>query len=127
MRHDKIFLNRVEFYFLTQRRPATHWHQFDPGLQTSMPIQAEIIRELRQARTRWIYRDPSFDGVMEPNGSTQSSGVVLLDRYIAAHYRPIAIFGRQSVWLAKEVAKPAAAGFRCSSLGTSGVRIAARR
>ena len=49
-RHDKIFANNILFYFLANRRPATKWHHFDPGLQTSAEIQREIITELEVKR-----------------------------------------------------------------------------
>jgi uncharacterized membrane protein YpjA len=100
-RHDKIFANPVVLYFSTDRRPGTHWHQFDPGLQTRADIQSDIIADLRRNRVRWAIRDASFETIYEPNQSGVSSGVHLLDRYLDANYRPVAASGLVQIWLIK--------------------------
>jgi len=88
-RHDRIFANNVLFYFLANRRPATKWHHFDPGLQTSAEIQREMIKDLEARRPPVVVRDLGFDlmGTDEPNASVQSSHVTLLDDYLHANYR----------------------------------------
>ncbi len=53
-RHDKVFINDMLLYFATNRRPATKWYHFDPGLQTSAPIQQAMVGELQRARPRLI-------------------------------------------------------------------------
>lgn len=92
-RHDKIFANDVSLYFLSQRRPATHWYQFDPGLQSNAEIQEMIVRDLEKNKPRIIWSESTWDNMNEPNTSALSTGVVLLDKYIADHYAPIATFG----------------------------------
>jgi hypothetical protein len=92
-RHDKIFVNNIIFYFLAKRRPATKWHHFDPGLQTSAAIQREMIAELEATRPPVIVLDRGFDSIQEPNGSAQSSQIVLLDEYLHAKYREQRAFG----------------------------------
>lgn len=99
-RHDKIFANSPGLYFASGRLPGTHWHQFDPGLQTRADIQADIIHDIGANHVRWIVRDGNFNDVMEPNGSSQSSGVKLLDNYIDANFREVATSGKISIWLA---------------------------
>jgi hypothetical protein len=99
-RHDKIFANPVSLYFEAGRLPGTHWHQFDPGLQTRADIQADIIGDLKRNQVRWVVRDASFDEVNEPNGSAKSSGITLLDRYLDANYRQVASSGKVAIWLA---------------------------
>jgi hypothetical protein len=99
-RHDKIMGNSVSLYFAVGRLPGTHWHQFDPGLQTRADIQAAIIGDLRRNRVRWVVRDASLDDVNEPNGSSQSSGITLLDRYLDTNYRLVAASGKVAIWLA---------------------------
>jgi hypothetical protein len=89
-RHDKTFANPIGVYVAAGRLPATHWHQFDPGLQNRADIQKEIIADLRKYQTDWIVRDSSFSKTDEPNESSNSSGVLLLDRFIADRYRPVA-------------------------------------
>jgi hypothetical protein len=101
-RHDKILLNPVALYFAVGRLPGTHWHHFDPGLQTRADIQAAIISDLQRNRVRWVVRDASFDKVDEPNGSAHSSGVTLLDRYLDANYREVAASGEVAIWVANE-------------------------
>ena len=96
-RHDKIFANDNLFYFVTGRLPGTRWHQFDPGLQTRVDIQREIIAELRARNVRVVVLESNWDGVAEPNDSAKSSGVHLLDEYIRQSYIPIRTYGNVTV------------------------------
>jgi hypothetical protein len=48
-RHDKIFINNVLFYFASKRSSVTKWHEFDPGVQTTIEIQSNIIEDSGQA------------------------------------------------------------------------------
>lgn len=98
-RHDRIFANPVSLYVTAGRPPATHWAQFDPGLQTRADIQARMVAELTRQRVRWVVRDASFASMNEPNGSSVSSGVHLLDRFLDEHYRPVLASGAVSLWL----------------------------
>lgn len=99
--HDKIFNNAELLYFATGRLPGTHWHHFDPGLQTRADIQAAVVADLKANRVQWVVRDGSIDNPNEPNGSARSSGVTLLDQYLATAYRSVASSGRIEVLLAK--------------------------
>lgn len=108
-RHDRTFANAVGVYFLADRLPASHWHHFDPGLQSRADIQRAIIAELEAYRTRWIVRDKSFSAVREPNDSAVSSGIRLLDDFIDARYRPVARVEDVEIWLAKGDAPSASA------------------
>ena len=92
-RHDKISLNNIAFYFIADRPPATKWYQFDPGLQTSQPIQIEMISELKKNAVRYIVLDTEWDDRHEPNESAFSSGVTTLDDFIAEAYSVVAEFG----------------------------------
>jgi 4-amino-4-deoxy-L-arabinose transferase-like glycosyltransferase len=96
-RHDKVFINDVALYFLADLRSATKWHQFDPGLQTSARIQREMIDELKRNRPSYVVLESQWDGVLEPNASAQSSGIVLLDDYIRRNFHLVATFGAVSV------------------------------
>ena len=96
-RHDKIFINDVALYFFARLRSATKWHQFDPGLQTSEPIQQEMIGELERNRPTYVVLETQWDTANEPNASALSSGVTLLDHYIAQNFHPTATFGAISV------------------------------
>jgi hypothetical protein len=96
-RHDKIFINDVALYFLSQLRPATKWQQFDPGLQTSEPVQREIVSELERNRPHFVVLELQWDSAHEPNASAISSGVSILDDYIRGHFKAVATFGTVSV------------------------------
>jgi hypothetical protein len=65
-----------------------------------------MIADLQRNRVRWVVRDSGFDNFVEPNGSSRSSGVFLLDHYLADRFRPVARTGTLSIWLAKGVAAP---------------------
>lgn len=92
-RHDKIHINDVVSYFAMDRMPATRWHHFDSGLQTSERIQREIVAELEAQRVRFAIIETTWDGVAEPNGSGKSSGVRVLDDYLRVTYSAVAQFG----------------------------------
>jgi len=98
-RHDKIYANNVLFYFASKRLSATKWHHFDPGVQTTAEIQAEMIAELEAHKPRVVVLDSRWDIHDEPNGSRLSSGVTLLDDYIRSRYRLGATFGSIQVRL----------------------------
>jgi len=92
-RHDKIHVNDVLSYFAMGRMPATRWHHFDSGLQTSEPIQREMVRELESLKVRFVILETTWDHIAEPNGSGISSDVRVLDDYLRARYRAVAQFG----------------------------------
>jgi hypothetical protein len=96
-RHDKIFVNNVAFYFFSGLRPATKWYQFDPGLQTTQTIQELIANDLARERPRFLVRVSTWDDAAEPNESSTSSGIHLLDRFIDSHYRRVADYGDYAV------------------------------
>jgi hypothetical protein len=75
------------------RMPATRWHHFDSGLQTSEPIQREMVGELESRKVRFVILETTWDGIAEPNGSGRSSGVRVLDDYLRGAYSAVAQFG----------------------------------
>jgi hypothetical protein len=96
-RHDKIFVNDNLIYFAAQRLPATHWHHYDPGLQTRADIQNDMVAELERQSVRYLVLTSEWDNVMEANASALSSGVTILDDYIRLHYERIEQYGPISV------------------------------
>lgn len=96
--HDKIFANDILTYFATQRMPATRWYDFNPDLQTRADIQREMISEIASKPVPYILLDSEFDSFHEPNDSSKSSGVTLLDDFIRDNYRQVDSFGTISVW-----------------------------
>jgi hypothetical protein len=95
--HERIFVNNVGFYFVSNRRPATKWYHFDPGLQTSKAIQQLMIGDLLTAQPKYVVLDAEWEGAREPNASAKSSGVKLLDEFIAGNYQRVATFGSLTV------------------------------
>ena len=101
-RHDKIFVNDMMLYFVAKRQPATKWAQFDPGLQTTAPIQNEMVSELEGKKPRFVVLESDWDNVKEPNGSALSSGVTILDDYIRLHYETVRQYDTISVLVRRE-------------------------
>jgi hypothetical protein len=97
-RHDKLFISNMALYFAADRLPASRWYHFDPGLQTREDVQLSIIAELEKVRVRLVARDAGYDAIEEPNQSSVSSGVHLLDEYLDAKYSPVARFGQITVY-----------------------------
>lgn len=96
--HDRLPHNALGMYVATDRLPATHWHQFDPGLQTAAATQKAIVGELERGRVRWLVLDSREDSEREPNGSATSSGAFLLDHYISAKYAKVRDWGVVQAW-----------------------------
>jgi hypothetical protein len=46
----------------------------------------------------YIVLDSEFDSMREPNDSSKSTGVTLLDEYLRKKYRRAETFGEMSVW-----------------------------
>lgn len=105
-RTDRYVVNSMFLNYAMNRLPATHWSQYEPGLQSRADIQRAMIGELAQGKTRWIVRDGSGRDMKEPNGSAVSSGVTLLDDYVDAHYREVGRSGRVPIWLRNDVPSP---------------------
>ncbi|HEY6414461.1 MAG TPA: hypothetical protein VIX42_12295 [Edaphobacter sp.] len=101
-RHDKITTNDIRFYFLTSRLAITKWQDFEPGVQTTLPVQNQIIASMQEYSPKFIVLNSAWDDMNEPNSSRFSSGVTALDDYIHAHYTPQATFGTISILAPKE-------------------------
>jgi hypothetical protein len=96
-RHDKLLWSDVSFYFVSGRSSVTKWYDLHPGVQTTLPIQREMVDSLKQYVPKFVVLDSGADKKMEPNQSRYSSGVMALDDYIRAHYAPQASFGTLTV------------------------------
>lgn len=93
MRHDKVFISAVAFYFVAERRPATKWYELHPGLQTRADVQTQMVAEMKGDPPRLVVLDSRWDGVQEANDSSRSTGVRLLDDYFVTHYFEVQRFG----------------------------------
>ena len=85
-RHDKIFAANLALTFAAAVDAPTRWHDLHPGVQTRDDVQAEMVRELSAQPLAYVVLDSEWDDVSEPNASARSSGVTVLDDYLAAHF-----------------------------------------
>ena len=60
-------------------------------------MQVAIIGDLERTGTRYVLLSRAYEGVREPNLSSVSSGVTLLDDYLAARFRVVGVYGVYSV------------------------------
>jgi hypothetical protein len=89
-RSDLVTAGDPLLYLLADRPNPTRYDIEAPGVVTSAPVQREIVRDLERARPRVIVRDTSpATAAREPNKAGESSGVTLLDDYVARAYRPL--------------------------------------
>jgi hypothetical protein len=93
-RFDRVRVGDPMLYVLLGRRNATRYDVMQPGVVTTAAVQREMAQDLRRTGApvvvRWV---APAARLVEPNGSGRSSGVTLLDRFIARHYRRVARFG----------------------------------
>ncbi|OGC23665.1 hypothetical protein A2291_04100 [candidate division WOR-1 bacterium RIFOXYB2_FULL_42_35] len=92
LRHDRILANDIMFYYLAERESATKYHELHPGSATTLPVQKEIVAALKKESVKYIVL---FIGVenREPNMSSISGGVFVLDNFIRANYKLVQQFG----------------------------------
>jgi hypothetical protein len=93
-RSDLVTSGNPLFYVLADRPNPTRYDIEAPGVVNSAPVAREIVSALRRARPRVIVRYTApATAAHEPNRSGRSTGVRLLDLYLAAGYRPARRFG----------------------------------
>ena len=95
IRHDRIVTNDVMFYFLSERDSATKYYDLHPGVATEAAIQEKIIRDIEEQGVRYVVVC-GWD-FSEPNESSKSSGVFLLDDFIKDRFAPVRSFGNYSI------------------------------
>jgi hypothetical protein len=86
-RFDLVRVGNPLVYVLVGRPNPTRYDVMQPGVVTTAPVQREIVRDLERSRTQLVIRwlSPVADQP-EDNGAGRSSGVHLLDRYLARTY-----------------------------------------
>lgn len=85
-RHDMIFAGDMTYYFLLNRMPWTHWAHMEPGIQTELHIQQDIIADLQRQvaeHGRAVVLIHPAEVPKEPNQSAISSGETALDDHLA--------------------------------------------
>jgi hypothetical protein len=97
-RFDLVRVGDPLLYVLLERPNPTRYDVMQPGVVTTAPVQRELVRDLERARPRVVVRwlDPTAVR-REPNGAGRSSGVRILDRWLAREYRPLERYGSYAV------------------------------
>ena len=97
-RSDLVTAGNPLLYVLADRPNPTRYDIEAPGVVTSEPVQREIVADLQRTRPRVVVRDTSpVTAAREPNAAGRSSGVTLLDEYVARTYREVARHGALEV------------------------------
>jgi hypothetical protein len=93
-RHDLVRAGNPLVYVLADRPNPTRYDVMQPGVVTTAGVQEEMVEDLRDSRTELVvrWRSPVADQA-EPNGAGRSSGVRVLDSYLARRYAAVARFG----------------------------------
>jgi hypothetical protein len=93
-RSDLVTSGDPLFYVLARRNNPTRYDIAAPGVVTSAPVQRTIVSDLQRTRTPVVVRyDSAVTTAPEPNRAGQSTGVTILDRYLAGAYRQVARYG----------------------------------
>lgn len=96
-RHDRMVGNDILLYFLAERRCPTRYHELHPGLADTREAQQEIIKALKVHDVRCVVIEDDEHAPLEPNGSSESSGVMDLDNYILENYAVTHDLGRYKI------------------------------
>jgi hypothetical protein len=101
-RFDRVRVGDPLLYIVLGHPNPTRYDVMQPGLVTTAAVQREIIGSLRRSRTRLVVRwlNPTASA-REDDGAGRSSGVHILDRYLAAHFRRDARYGEYEVLVAR--------------------------
>jgi hypothetical protein len=91
-RHDRIGWTDSLFYFLAERPCAIRQKVIEHGLTTQPDVQRQMIEDLEKRQVEYVVL-ANFSQSPEPDESGLSTGVVLLDRYLAERFEPIREFG----------------------------------
>jgi hypothetical protein len=97
-RADLVTSGYPLLYVLADRPNVSRYDIAAPGIVTSLPVQREIVADLERARPAAVVRDTSpLTAAPEPNRAGRSSGVHVLDDYLARAYAPAVTYGRFTV------------------------------
>lgn len=95
--HSRLFANDAMLYFLTNRPPADRFLELEPGIANTWRGQQEIINAIKQKNVHMIVLSDILSD--EPNQTSKSNGVTILDEYIRANYHFDRSFGNQMVFV----------------------------
>ena len=92
-RSDLVTSGNPLLYVLAERPNATRYDVAAPGVVTSAAVQREIVADLRRKRPLVVRWTAPITAEREPNRAGESSGVTILDAFLAAEYRQVAKLG----------------------------------
>jgi hypothetical protein len=93
-RADLVTAGNPLLYVLAERPNPTRYDIEAPGVVTTAPVQREIVGDLERTRPRVVVRDTSpITAAPEPSAAGRSTGVTLLDDFLANAYREVERFG----------------------------------
>lgn len=83
--NDNVFVNEASLYYLSERLPATKYHELHPGITTDKKGQMEIINSIESNRVNLIILFDNPD-VREENESNNLKELNLLDDYFKSNF-----------------------------------------
>jgi hypothetical protein len=93
-RYDRVRAGDTLLYIVLDRTDPTRYDVVQPGVVTTAKVQREMRADLERTQTKLIVRWLApVARQAEDNGSGRSSGVTLLDDYIAARYARVGRYG----------------------------------
>jgi len=97
-RNDVHVVADLTPYWLSDRVPATRYHELHPGITDTEPIQREMLEHLANQPLPVLIREHRFtsdelDRVKSSFLRHVRVGSTLIDRWVAAHYAPGERFG----------------------------------
>jgi len=96
-RHDRLFVSDLSLAFAAEVVAPTHWHDLHPGVQTTRAVQEEMVSELAGSDIAYVVQDRAWDEESEPNASSRSSGVTVLDDYLRQNFHEVFVAGPLTV------------------------------
>jgi hypothetical protein len=97
--HDQFKINDVVIYFLSKRDSASRYILLNPGVQTTIKVQEEMVNEFKTKSPQLIVLSTRVR--YEPNLSSIDTKVDLLDNYISSHYELKETYGLFEIWMKK--------------------------
>jgi hypothetical protein len=91
-RYDRVRVGDPLLNVILGRPNPTRYDVVQPGVVTRAGVQREMVRELRGTNVVVVWHDPRATQT-EPNGSSHSSGVFVLQRYLARNFSAARRFG----------------------------------
>jgi hypothetical protein len=92
LRYDRIVMNDIMFYFLSEQHSATVYHELHPGLVTTKDVQKKIIEDIKKSGVRYVVCWTDDGKNVEANESNKSNGITELDDFIQRNFKLIRKF-----------------------------------